>query len=143
MAEAVQELEKNDNVYFLSHTINPEHDTPEVLKEYADHFGNKYGLDMSRWNFVTGNKDSIYKIATSYLTIAGEGNDEAHPNFGLVHGGDFILIDHKGRIRSGWDNSGNVIGSYDGTSAQSIKDLIVDVGVLVKELKRKEKDNEK
>ena len=142
MAEAVQELEKNDNVYFLSHTINPEHDTPEVLKEYADHFGNKYGLDMSRWNFVTGNKDSIYKIAASYLTIAGEGEDnENHADFGLVHSGDFILVDNNGIIRSGYDYMGNPIGSYDGTSAQSVKNLIVDVGVLVKEIKRNEKNN--
>ena len=142
MAEAVQELEKNDNVYFLSHTINPEHDTPEVLKEYADHFGNKYGLDMSRWNFVTGNKDSIYKIAASYLTIAGEGEDnENHADFGLVHSGDFILVDNNGIIRSGYDYMGNPIGSYDGTSAQSVKNLIVDVGVLVKEIKRNEQKN--
>lgn len=140
MRHLVEELGKYDNVSFLSHTINPEYDTPTVLKEYAQQFSKKRKIDMSRWNFVTGNKDSIYKIAASYLTIAGEGEDNKnHADFGLIHSGDFILVDNNGIIRSGYDHLGNPIGSYDGTSVQSVKDLIVDVGVLVKEIKRNEK----
>jgi protein SCO1/2 len=142
MRHLVEELEKYDNVAFLSHTINPEYDTPDTLKKYAQQFSKKRKIDMSRWNFVTGNKDSIYKIAASYLTIAGEGEDnENHADFGLVHSGDFILVDNNGIIRSGYDHLGNPIGSYDGTSVQSVKDLIVDVGVLVKEIKRNEQNN--
>ncbi len=144
MRHLVEELEKYDNVSFLSHTINPEYDTPDVLKEYAQQFSNKRKINMSRWNFVTGEKDSIYKIAKSYLTIAGEGEDNVnHADFGLVHSGDFILVDNNGIIRSGYDHLGNPIGSYDGTSVQAVKDLIVDVGVLVKEIKRNEKNNTK
>ena len=144
MRHLVEELEKYDNVAFLSHTINPEYDTPDTLKKYAQQFSKKRKIDMSRWNFVTGNKDSIYKIAKSYLTIAGEGEDNVnHVNFGLVHSGDFILVDNNGIIRSGYDYLGNPIGSYDGTSVQSMKDLIVDVGVLVKEIKRNEKNSTK
>lgn len=144
MRHLVEELEKYDNVAFLSHTINPEYDTPDVLKEYAKQFSNKRKINMSRWNFVTGEKDSIYKIAKSYLTIAGEGEDNVnHADFGLVHSGDFILVDNNGIIRSGYDQLGNPIGSYDGTSVQAVKDLIVDVGVLVKEIKRNEKNNTK
>jgi len=144
MRHLVEELEKYDNVAFLSHTINPEFDTPDVLKEYAQQFSNKRKINMSRWNFVTGEKDSIYKIAKSYLTIAGEGEDNVnHADFGLVHSGDFILVDNNGIIRSGYDHVGNPIGSYDGTSVQAVKDLIVDVGVLVKEIKRNEKNNTK
>ncbi len=144
MRHLVEELEKYDNVAFLSHTINPEYDTPDVLKEYAQQFSNKRKINMSRWNFVTGEKDSIYKIAKSYLTIAGEGEDNVnHADFGLVHSGDFILVDNNGIIRSGYDHVGNPIGSYDGTSVQAVKDLIVDVGVLVKEIKRNEKNNTK
>ena len=144
MRHLVEELEKYDNVAFLSHTINPEYDTPDVLKEYAKQFSNKRKINMSRWNFVTGEKDSIYKIAKSYLTIAGEGEDNVnHADFGLVHSGDFILVDNNGIIRSGYDHLGNPIGSYDGTSVQAVKDLIVDVGVLVKEIKRNEKNNTK
>jgi len=144
MRHLVEELEKYDNVGFLSHTINPEYDTPDVLKEYAQQFSNKRKINMSRWNFVTGEKDSIYKIAKSYLTIAGEGEDNVnHADFGLVHSGDFILVDNNGIIRSGYDHVGNPIGSYDGTSVQAVKDLIVDVGVLVKEIKRNEKNNTK
>ena len=144
MRHLVEELEKYDNVAFLSHTINPEYDTPDVLKEYAKQFSNKRKINMSRWNFVTGEKDSIYKIAKSYLTIAGEGEDNVnHADFGLVHSGDFILVDNNGIIRSGYDHLGNPIGSYDGTSVQAVKDFIVDVGVLVKEIKRNEKNNTK
>ena len=141
MAYLERELKKYDNVKFLSHTINPEYDTPEVLLEYANKYASDLGVDLSRWNFVTGNRDSIYNIAKSYLLVAEKGINSDHGGF--IHSGDFVLIDNKGRIRSGYDTKGNPIGAYDGTSAQSVKDLIVDVGVLVKEIKREKKSSKK
>src|SRR5690606_1220674 len=41
-----------------SFTINPEHDTPEVLKQYAE----KYGITNLNWNLMTGNQVEIYKL---------------------------------------------------------------------------------
>ena len=138
------DLSKYDNVYFLSHTIDPTNDSPDILKKYANRFKNEAGADLSRWNFVTGDKEEIYRIAESYLTYASnEKGDNNHKGFQLAHSSNLILIDTKGRIRSGFDSNNNVFGAYDGLDAQSLKFLVRDVGTLVSETKRKERDYEK
>ena len=134
-------LSRYNDILYLSHTINPEYDTPKILKEYAKKYESDLGADLSTWNFVTGNKEDIYEIAKSYLCAAEETNKEGYGGF--IHSGSFVLIDTEGRIRCGYDSNGNPIGAYDGTSASSVKDLIVDVGVLVSETKRKARENEK
>ena len=106
----------NEQVNFLSHTIDPEIDTVTRLKEYSK----SLGVDKN-WHFVTGNKDSIYNIATkSYLTTAYP--DEKEPG-GLVHGGGFMLVDKKRHIR----------GVYDGTNPKETQRLINDIKILLKE----------
>ncbi|MGY8987265.1 MAG: SCO family protein [Flavobacteriales bacterium] len=134
-------LSRYDDILFLSHSINPEYDTPEVLKSYATQYEKKLGADLSTWNFVTGDKEEIYEIAKSYLCSAAESEEE--DSGGYIHSGFFVLIDTEGKIRCGYDSNGNPIGAYDGTSVSSVKDLIVDVGVLVSETKRKARENEK
>ena len=134
-------FKNNDKVRIVSISVYPEYDTPEILKEYAERYQNELGADLSKWNFVTGKKDEIYSIARSYLCAAEESDQE--DTGGFIHSTSFILIDKEGKIRSGFDGSGNPIGVYDGTSASSVKELIVDVGVLVSETKRKERDDER
>ena len=56
------------NIKFLSHTVNPENDSPEKLFDYA----NNMQADLTNWNFVTGNKDEIYNIAGSYFVNVSE-----------------------------------------------------------------------
>mgnify|MGYP006120308629 CR=1 FL=1 len=134
-------LSRYDNILYLSHTINPEYDTPKILKEYAKRYETELGADLSTWNFVTGDKHEIYEIAKSYLVHASESSNP--DDGGFIHQGHFVLVDTEGRIRCGYDSNGNPIGAYDGTDASSVKDLIVDVGVLVSETKRKARENEK
>ena len=134
-------LSKYEDILYLSHTIDQEHDNPEILKEYAERYQNKLGADLSKWNFVTDGKTEIKNIQRSYLSFGEESDQE--DTGGFIHSPYFILIDQEGKIRSGFDSYGNPIGVYDGTSLSSVKDLIVDVGVLVSETKRKESDCEK
>lgn len=106
----------NRDVAFLSHTIDPEHDTVDKLKAYADNIG-----AGKSWYFVTGNKDSIFNIATnSYFTMAYP--DVKEPG-GLVHGGGLLLIDKNRYIR----------GVYDGTDSKETGRLIQDIRILLKE----------
>ena len=133
-------LSRYDDILFLSHTINPEYDTPRILKKYAKRYETELGADLSTWNFVTGDKHEIYEIAKSYLVHASESSNP--DDGGFIHQGHFVLVDTEGRIRCGYDSNGNPIGAYDGTDASSVKDLIVDVGVLVSETKRKARENE-
>ena len=106
--EATAEM---DDVAILSHTIDPEYDTVELLHDFA----NRLGVSSDRWHFVTGVKDSIYKLAqTSYFATAME--DKSEPD-GFIHSGAFLLIDKKQRIR----------GKYDGTKEDDVNRLIVDI----------------
>jgi protein SCO1/2 len=109
---------KNDtNILFLSHTIDPEHDTIPRLKEYAKNLG----INNNKWFFVTGNKDSIYSIAKeSYYATAYA--DSTEPG-DYVHSGGLLLIDKNRHIR----------GVYDGTNPKETKRLIKDIELLLKE----------
>ncbi len=109
--EATKEM---PDVLLLSHTIDPEYDTVALLHDFAE----RLGVESKRWHFVTGAKDSIYKIAqTSYFATAME--DKSEPD-GFIHSGAFLLIDKKGRIR----------GKYDGTKEDDVNRLIVDIKKL-------------
>ena len=107
----------NPQVMILSHTVDPETDSPEQLKKYA--------LDLnantSRWIFLTGEKADLYRQArTGYLLNADEG-DGGHEDF--IHTQNFALVDKKGRIR----------GFYDGTLTDEVDQLITDIGFLLQE----------
>ena len=55
---------------------------------------------------------------------------------GFLHSEYFVLIDKEGRVRSGVDQNGNVVGVYDGTKDLEIKDLIDDIKVLMAEYQK-------
>jgi protein SCO1/2 len=105
------------DVLILSHTIDPEYDTVALLRDFA----RRLEVESKRWHFVTGAKDSIYKIAqTSYFATAME--DKSEPD-GFIHSGAFLLIDKHKRIR----------GKYDGTKEEDVNRLIGDIRKLRKE----------
>ena len=104
-------IQNKSDVLILSHTIDPEYDTVALLHDFAE----RLGVDSKKWHFVTGVKDSIYKIAqTSYFATAME--DKTEPD-GFIHSGAFLLIDKSGRIR----------GKYDGTKEEEVNRLIGDI----------------
>jgi protein SCO1/2 len=117
MKKVYDHFETNPNVYFLSHTIDPENDTIPRLKEFTENLG----IDDGRWFFVTGEKDSIYSMAdNSYFATAYA--DESAPG-GYVHSGGLLLIDKQKHLR----------GIYDGTNPTETERLIADIGILLKE----------
>jgi protein SCO1 len=102
------------DVVILSHTVNPLHDTVEVLAEYA----HKYGAKNDQWHLLTGSKKEIYDLAkNSYLVNALEddGSEE-----GFLHSETFLLVDKLKRIR----------GIYDGTDSVAVGKLINDIKLL-------------
>lgn len=109
----------NENIVFLSHTIDPEHDTVAVLKDFAL----RLGADAKQWHFLTGNRDSIYELAThGYYATALP--DSTEPG-GYVHSGGLILVDKLRRVR----------GIYDGTNEKDAAILIQDIELLLNEKK--------
>ncbi len=117
-----------ENFSLVSHTVNPEFDRADILKEYAA----KMHADTTNWHFLTGTKDAIYNTAFhGYFANAGE--DELAPG-GFLHSEYFILVDAKGRVRSGYDKQGNVKGVYEGTNDQDVQQLANDIKRLLKEI---------
>ncbi|NOR28549.1 MAG: redoxin domain-containing protein [Lutibacter sp.] len=110
-----------------SFSINPKHDTPEVLKQYAkDH-----GATLNNWNFMTGNQDAIYKLAnTGFTLFAGENSDAEG---GFEHSGMFALVDKQGNIRSRLDEFDNPIAFYEGLDPKGVKMIKEDIAILLKE----------
>ncbi|MHB8402611.1 MAG: SCO family protein [Bacteroidia bacterium] len=115
----VQQAEKdNPDFLLLSHTVNPMHDTAEVLLEYAG----KYGAIKNKWHFLTGEKKVIYNIAKQdYLVNAVQ--DDGTPE-GFIHSEALLLVDKQHRIR----------GIYDGTDSLQVNKLISDITILKTEM---------
>lgn len=104
-----EEFKENENFGIASFSIDPTHDTPQVLKEYAE----LYGINHQNWHLMTGGREEIYELANSGFNIyAGEDPDAEG---GFAHSGYFALIDQEGYIRSRNDKFGNPIIYYRGS----------------------------
>ncbi|RTY71459.1 SCO family protein [Flavobacterium sp. LB2P53] len=131
MNESMLLIEKsffgNPNFGIVSITIDPEHDTAEVLKEHADFLGVK----STNWNFLTGDKAYIFNLANKGFNLyAGENNKATG---GFEHSGLFALIDKNGNIRCRKDDFGNPILYYDGLDKKGVRNIQQDINILLKE----------
>ncbi|UTW63616.1 SCO family protein [bacterium SCSIO 12741] len=105
----------NDQVAFLSVSIDPIHDSVPTLKKYSE----KLQVQNPNWHFVTGEKDGIFDLAEAYMVSAME--DSRAPG-GYAHSGAFILVDAEGHIRA----------YYDGTKDEDIPEVERDIKRLLK-----------
>jgi cytochrome oxidase Cu insertion factor (SCO1/SenC/PrrC family) len=116
MSELQKPLEKSD-VHFVSFSVDPETDTPEVLRAYAD----KLRKEPLRWDFLTGSRDSIASISRDGFKLGfSEGED---PGSGPVHSTRFALVDRRGTIR----------GYYDALAPDGVTKLLADTNHLLRE----------
>ena len=127
MLKIQNEFYGNLDFGIASISIDPTHDTSEVLKDYA----NTLGATLKTWNFLTGDKQAIYNLANNGFTLYAGENSEAEGGF--EHSGMFALIDKQGNIRSRLDEFGNPIAFYDGLDANGVKLIIEDIAILLKE----------
>ncbi len=116
MSELQKPLEKSD-VHLVSFSVDPDKDTPQVLRGYAE----KLQADPARWDFLTGPKSAIYKLSHDGFKLAvSDGSDEQ----GIpVHSTRMVLVDRHGQIR----------GYYDATEADAVTKLIADTNHLLRE----------
>ena len=125
------EIEKtffgNLNFGIISITIDPVHDTVQVLKDHAE----LLGVKSSNWHFLTGDKTAIMDLSNKGFNLyAGE---NAKVNGGFEHSGLFALIDKNGKIRCRKDNFGNPILYYDGLDKKGVRDIQQDIKILLEE----------
>ena len=102
------EEEINDpNFGIISISIDPENDTPEILKEHA----RKIGTRSSNWHFLTGDRNYIGDIAKKFDIYVGDQKDKAES---LNHSGEIALVDKDGNIRCRFGKDGMPILYYSG-----------------------------
>ena len=110
---------KNDSdVMIISHSVDPDHDTPDKLLDFA----RRYGIPKSNWEFVTGNRDSIYTLARrGYFVEQVMGYNKSTKEF--LHSENIILVDKHKHIR----------GIFNGTVSLDGARMIDDIEKLKKE----------
>jgi protein SCO1/2 len=101
-----------EEVHFVSFSVDPERDTPEVLFRYAD----DYGADGNRWTFLTGQKETIYQLAHEGFNLAA-----GHRGSEILHSTRFVLVDQNQQVR----------GYYDSRSPGSLHQLRKDMKKLL------------
>lgn len=101
-------------VQMVSFSVDPQNDTPPVLKTYAQQ--NK--ADLSRWHFLTGDKETLWQISNAMKLAVGQGD-----NHQIMHSSHFLLVDRNGHVR----------GVYDYKDAGFMAKLVADAGTLVSE----------
>lgn len=115
----VYEKFKNEKDFFiLSHTCDPERDSVQQLKRYAD----SLGVDTKRWMFLTGRKDSLYKTARISYTIDDPANNLRNIDDDFLHTQFWALVNAKGEVKN----------IYDGLKESEIDELINDIQRMLK-----------
>ncbi|WP_395042999.1 SCO family protein [Flavobacterium sp.] len=117
----------NSNFGIASITINPEIDTPEVLKAHAK----TLGITSANWHLLTGDKDYILNLSNKGFNIYAAENFKV--NGGFEHQGYFALIDKKGMIRCRKDDQGNPIMYYYGLEKSGVNAIKQDIKLLLEE----------
>ena len=127
MTDIQNTFKNNSDFGIASVTINPENDTPKVLKEHAE----LLKVTSPNWHFLTGDKDYIFNLANKGFNLYAGINPKI--TGGFEHSGLFALVDKKGHIRSRKDDFGNPIIYYDGLDDKGIKALKQDITKLLAE----------
>lgn len=118
MARLADVFQQASSVRFVSFTVDPEHDTPQVLARYA----RRYQAASRHWLFLTGAHTALTQLVREgfRLAIAEDGGTVAEP---ITHSVRFVLVDRGGNIR----------GYYDATDAMQLRQLQRDIKRLLKE----------
>jgi protein SCO1/2 len=116
MRALTKQIDKDAPVRFVSISVDPTRDTPQVLAEYAKRVRND-----ERWTFLTGKREDIVRLSVDGFKLAagdpGAGGDP------LLHSSKFAVADKEGMIRA----------YYDGADGTATADVAKAVTALVHE----------
>lgn len=96
------------DILFVSFTVDPDYDTPQILSDYAD----GYGSDLDNWIFLTGGKDMLNTVTTGFKMNRIDDSS--------MHSDRFVLVDKKSRVR----------GYYDVNDKESMSKLRRDIRII-------------
>ncbi|MXV49392.1 redoxin domain-containing protein [Pedobacter sp. HMF7647] len=117
LKRVVDTYSRNHLLTFLSISVDPDYDSPAVLKKYADSYQAKAG----KWDFVTGDKSLIYSLAKDDFLLDAVKDTLTENN--IIHSPMLVLIDPKRRIR----------GYYDSNLPEQVDKLTDEIKVLIAE----------
>ncbi len=100
-------------VRFVSFSVDPANDTPEVLTTYAE----QHGADLERWTFLTGDNEAVEQVIVRGLRMRM--GDEPDETGNILHGSHFVLVDGTGTIRG-----------YYQSNTEGLRDIAEDARLL-------------
>ncbi len=86
------------DVRLVTFTVDPEYDTPEVLKRYAERFH----ADPGRWLFLTGKPAEVDRVLRRGISTSGAEKNtaaDATPGTAVTHDTHLAVVDRQGRVR--------------------------------------------
>lgn len=121
--KGVYELFKNDsNFAIISHSSMPETDSVPLLKEYEQKMIGNHPQNAAKWYFVTGSKDSLYKMARQSYLLDNDKNNSENIKEAFIHTQFLALVDKQKRVR----------GIYDGLKPDEVTKMEKDISKLLK-----------
>ena len=123
VAEAMKILQRryrDREVRFVTFTVDPKHDTPEVLARFADF----WEADPERWFFLTGDRDAIYRLINTSFLMAVMEDPNPKPGFEIIHTTNVCLVDPTGRV----------VGKYSSLNDKEVALLRRDLDSMLEQL---------
>ena len=105
-----------DDLQFISFSINPRHDQPSILRRYIKH----HGIEANNWQFLTGGEKATHELGVKSFLVHVASDEEAEG--GYAHSPAFTLVDKEGIVR----------GVYIGTDTKDVDRLEKDLRKLLK-----------
>ena len=123
MQKVYDRFKNEKNFAILSHTSMPETDSVPLLKAYEQKMIGANPQFASKWYFVTGSKDSLYKMARESYSLDNDKNHPQNIDDQFIHTQFFALVDKEKRVR----------GIYDGLKKDEVSRMEKDIAGLLKE----------
>ena len=123
MKNVFEKFKNEKDFVILSHTSMPETDSVPLMKAYEEKMVGKDPHYAAKWYFVTGSKDSLYKMARQSYMLDNDKNNNINIADHFIHTQFFALVDRQKRVR----------GIYDGLKLDEIARLDTDIEELLKE----------
>jgi protein SCO1 len=129
LARVQDAFQQNTDVLLVSHSVDPNYDSAEILRGFAKQNEAKDG----KWFFLTGDKKAIYNLGINGYKVSVADASAYDKNVSIdetfIHTEKLLLIDKEGYIR----------GFYDGTDKKEVDRLILEIKVLLDYYKKEKK----
>jgi len=119
MRKVYEKFRDEKDFLILSHTSDPDNDSVQQLKKYAD----SMQVDTKRWIFLTGRKDSLYQAARISYTVDDPHNSLKSIKDDFLHTQFWALVSKDGKVKK----------IYDGLKKSEVDQLIKETEKLLKE----------